>query len=89
MYKVMKNESDLDDWIKLVPNEASVIYSQIAIKNHLKGVLRTFDTSYGINRRIEGDLGGFVIVLFGDALEVLGHERNFISASLFPGLRSG
>ena len=75
MYKVMKNESDLDDWIKLVPNEASVIYSQIAIKNHLKGVLRTFDTSYGINRRIEGDLGGFAIVLFGDALEVLGHER--------------
>lgn len=47
----MKNESDLDDWIKLVPNEASVIYSQIDIKNHLKGVLRTFDTSYGINRR--------------------------------------
>ena len=67
MYKVMKNESDLDDWIKLVPNEASVIYSQIAIK-----------TSYGINRRIEGDLGGFVIVLFGDALEVLGHERKVL-----------
>lgn len=78
MYKVMKNESDLDDWIKLVPNEASVIYSQIAIKNHLKGVLRTFDTSYGINRRIEGDLGGFAIVLFGDALEVLGHERKVL-----------
>ena len=71
-------ESDLDDWIKLVPNEASVIYSQIAIKNHLKGVLRTFDTSYGINRRIEGDLGGFAIVLFGDALEVLGHERKVL-----------
>lgn len=78
MYKVMKNESDLDDWIKLVPNEASVVYSQIAIKNHLKGVLRTFDTSYGINRRIEGDLGGFAIVLFGDALEVLGHERKVL-----------
>ena len=29
MYKVMKNESDLDDWIKLVPNEASVIYNQM------------------------------------------------------------
>lgn len=40
MYKVMKNESDLDDWIKLVPNEASVIYSQIDIKNHLKGLIR-------------------------------------------------
>ena len=74
MYKVMKNESDLDDWIKLVPNEASVIYSQIDIKE----VLRTFDTSYGINRRIEGDLGGFAIVLFGDALEVLGHERKVL-----------
>lgn len=78
MYKVMKNESDLDDWIKVVPNEASVINNQIAIKNHLKGVLRTFDTAYGTNRRIEGDLGGFAIVLFGDALEVLGHERNIL-----------
>lgn len=41
-------------------------------------MLRTFDTSYGINRRIEGDLGGFAIVLFGDALEVLGHERKVL-----------
>ena len=78
MYKVLKNESDLDDWIKVIPNEASVICSEIAIKNSLEKILRTFDAAYGKNRRIEADLGGFAIVLFGDNLQVLKHERNIL-----------
>lgn len=78
MYKVLKNESDLEDWIKVLPNEASVIHTQKAVKNSLENVLRTFDTAYGKNRRIETDLGGFVIVLFGDRLQVLKHEKNIL-----------
>ena len=70
MYKVLKNESDFDDWIRVLPDEVSVISTQTAVKNSLKEVLQRFDTAYGKERRIEADLGGFAIVLFGDRTEV-------------------
>lgn len=40
MYKVLKNESDFDDWIRVLPDEASVVSTQTAVKNSLKEVLR-------------------------------------------------
>ena len=47
MYKVLKNESDFDDWIRVLPDEASVVSTQTAVKNSLKEVLQRFDTAYG------------------------------------------
>ena len=43
MYKVLKNESDFDDWIRVLPDEVSVISTQTAVKNSLKEVLQRFD----------------------------------------------
>lgn len=78
MYKVLKNESDFDDWIRVLPDEASVVSTQTAVKNSLKEVLQRFDTAYGKERRIEADLGGFAIVLFGDRTEVSEQEKNVL-----------
>ena len=78
MYKVLKNESDFDDWIRVLPDEASVVSAQTAVKNSLKEVLQRFDTAYGKERRIEADLGGFAIVLFGDRTEVFEQEKNVL-----------
>lgn len=78
MYKVLKNESDFDDWIRVLPDEASVVSAQTAVKNSLKEVLQRFDTAYGKERRIEADLGGFTIVLFGDRTEVFEQEKNVL-----------
>lgn len=44
MYKVLKNESDFDDWIRVLPDEVSVVSTQTAVKNSLKEVLQRFDT---------------------------------------------
>lgn len=78
MYKVLKNESDFDDWIRVLPDEVSVVSTQTAVKNSLKEVLQRFDTAYGKERRIEADLGGFAIVLFGDRTEVFEQEKNVL-----------
>ena len=78
MYKVLKNESDFDDWIRVLPDEASVVSTQTAVKNSLKEVLQRFDTAYGKERHIEADLGGFAIVLFGDRTEVFEQEKNVL-----------
>ena len=78
MYKVLKNESDFDDWIRVLPDEVSVVSTQTAVKNSLKEVLQRFDTAYGKERRIEADLGGFAIVLFGDRTEVSEQEKNVL-----------
>lgn len=43
MYKVLKNESDFDDWIRVLPDEVSVVSTQTAVKNSLKEVLQRFD----------------------------------------------
>ena len=32
MYKVLKNESDFDDWIRVLPDEVSAISTQTAVK---------------------------------------------------------
>ena len=48
------------------------------LKNSLKEVLQRFDTAYGKERRIEADLGGFAIVLFGDRTEVSEQEKNVL-----------
>ena len=56
MYKVLKNESDFDDWIRVLPDEASVVSTQTAVKNSLKEVLQRFDTAYGKERRIEAEV---------------------------------
>lgn len=76
--KVLKNESDFDDWIRVLPDEVSVVSTQTAVKNSLKEVLQRFDTAYGKERRIEADLGGFAIVLFGDRTEVFEQEKNVL-----------
>lgn len=47
MYKVLKNESDFDDWIRVLPDEASVVSTQTAVKNSLKRyTFRTFRSIY-------------------------------------------
>ena len=40
MYKVLKNESDFDDWIRVLPDEVSVVSTQTAVKNSLKEYYR-------------------------------------------------
>ena len=62
----------------MLPDEVSAISTQTAVKNSLKAILQTFDTAYGKERRIEADLGGFAIVLFGDRTEVSEQEKNVL-----------
>ena len=38
MYKVLKNECDFDDWIRVLPDEVSVVSTQTAVKNSLKDI---------------------------------------------------
>lgn len=87
MYKVLKNESDFDDWIRVLPDEVSAISTQTAVKNSLKAILQTFDTAYGKERRIEADLGGFAIVLFGDRTEVSEQEKNVLEYFNLNGMK--
>lgn len=78
MYKVIKNKEDLEDWLKVLPTEVRVINSHFGVKNSVERIVATLDTAYGENRRIDADLGGFVIVLFGEETEVLKHEQNVL-----------
>ena len=57
MYKVLKNESDFDDWIRVLPDEVSVVSTQTAVKNSLKEVLQRFDTAEYNNSLVRIVLG--------------------------------
>lgn len=68
----------LTGFMTLVGIVVVIASTQTAVKNSLKEVLQRFDTAYGKERRIEADLGGFAIVLFGDRTEVSEQEKNVL-----------
>lgn len=78
MYKVIHNGDDLQEWIKLLPNEISVIWHHFAVRNLLEEIVATIDRCYGENRDIRTDLGGFTIVVYGDNREVSSQFQNIL-----------
>lgn len=78
MYHVIKNQKDLDAWMQQIPDKASVIQKHKGIKNALKEAVATLDRCYGEDRRIDADLGGFTVVLYGSKSEVAEHFQKIV-----------
>lgn len=79
MYKVIKNKKDLDTWLEVLPDEIGVINSHLGVRKELLKIVATLDASYGESRIIDADLGGFVIVIFGEKMEVSKHLQNILN----------
>lgn len=67
MYQVIKNEEQLNEWLKVLPNEVSVINTHTGVLRALNEVVSRLDACYGANRDLRADLGGYTILLFGGA----------------------
>ncbi len=66
MYKIIKNRDSLSEWESIVPEEAKVLLVNTIIRNHLRMLVDCLDSCYGAERDLEKDLGGYIVILYGE-----------------------
>lgn len=79
MYQVIATEKALADWLESQGNSRiKEVLSNSGAILHLKRQLKIMDNSYGKERDIEKDLGGYMIILFGKDDEVQNEHRQIL-----------
>ena len=76
MYKIIKNEKLLSEWLGSEENTLREVLLQKRVKTHLYTAVGILDEVYGSDRDIKKDLGGYVIIFYGEQKEA---ERQFKS----------
>lgn len=67
MYKVIVNEKAFIYWLESREHEQAVtVINDSGAVSHLRKQLQILDDYYGEERDIEKDLGGYMIILFGE-----------------------
>lgn len=70
MYKVLGNIERLHTVSKELPQDVQNILSEHAVDTLLKSALATLEFFYGAERHLEKDLGGYVIIFYGEETEI-------------------
>lgn len=68
MFKVIRNENSLLEWEHETQENLS-FWKNISAVDRIKEMVRQLDISYGSDRDILKDLGGFTIFIYGDQKE--------------------
>lgn len=76
MYKIIENEQSLAEWFDSKENIEKAVLQQRDIKNHLFRSVQTLDMYYGSNRDIKKDLGGYVVIFYGN--EVMEQYKSYL-----------
>lgn len=80
MYKVIANEKAFIDWLESEEYEqARAVINDSGALSHLKKQLRIIDSYYGAERDVEKDLGGYMVILFGEDDEVQKEYEEILS----------
>ena len=78
MYQVIANESELEQWLR-VSDQVGVIDKHMGIKKKLQQVVASIDREYSPDRDLQRDLGGYVVILYGDTEEVRKHYKKILN----------
>lgn len=78
MYKVIQNSQHLAKWMKALPQQLRVLDRNELIRRRLEQSVQCMDESYGSERNLEKDLGGFIIILYGSSWEIEEHCRKIM-----------
>ena len=70
MHKIIKNKQSLLEWLSDEENLVKEILLQGNIRKHLQTSVEILDEYYGSERDIEKDMGGYVVVFYGEPEEV-------------------
>lgn len=70
MIKIVDTEKTLNEWLKHVPKQVEgQPFLQLA-ETRLRADMRVLDDCYGKNRNLEKDLGGYMVILYGNQEEI-------------------
>lgn len=69
MYKIIKNEKVLSEWLDNKENSLREALLQEKIKTHLYTAVGILDEIYGAERDIN-DMGGYIIIFYGEQEEM-------------------
>lgn len=70
MKKIIGTENELERWLKHLPRQiAGQPFLELA-QTRLRADMRVLDDCYGENRNLETDLGGYMVILYGNQEEV-------------------
>lgn len=75
MYKVIPNKKEFLLWKKNLPTEIENVIQSSDIEELISGQIETLDYYYGIDRTIEADLGGYLLILYGIESDI---EKEFL-----------
>lgn len=78
MYKVIQNSQHLTQWMEALPQELRVFDRNELIRRRLEQSVQCMEESYGSERNLESDLGGFTIILYGSSWEIEEHCRKIM-----------
>lgn len=78
MYKVIQNSQHLAKWMEVLPKQVGVLDRNELISKRLEQSVQCMDKSYGSERNLESDLGGFVIILYGSSWQIEEHCRKIM-----------
>lgn len=69
MYKIISNEASLLQWESETGNRLR-LWSNVSAMNRIREMVRELDNCYGSDRDIQADLGGYIVVIYGEQNQV-------------------
>lgn len=69
MYRVISNKESLLQWESETGNRLE-LWKNISAINRIREMVSELDNCYGADRDIEADLGGYIIVIYGEESQV-------------------
>lgn len=78
MYQIIANQRALQVWMQSVAKRTDVLEKHLGIKKELQQVVACLDRDYGSERDLQCDLGGYVVILYGNAKEIKKHYEGIL-----------
>lgn len=78
MYQIIKNKESLIKWLEDKENVTQKILNRKDIRNHLLTVMEVLDQNYGSNRDWEKDLGGYLIIFYGESNDIEQQAKDYL-----------